>query len=90
MRKRIFSLALILSISLLSGCDYSSGESISQDVAVEYSDFELVVDPTTDIVYIDNTVYDSHGNTTYHVYTPYYSKNGKICKFVDGKIVDWE
>ena len=89
MKKRLISVMLIFLIILLSGCDYESGEPIPNDVQMEYSDFDLVIDGTTKIVYIDNMFLNANGNE-YHIYTPYYSKNGKICKFVDGKIVDLE
>jgi len=88
MKKLTISMILIICIILLSGCD-EVGESIPSDIQIEYSDFDLVIDSNTNIVYIDNAVSNANG-IEHHVYTPYYSKNGKICKFVDGKIIDWE
>ena len=88
MKKRLISVMLIFLIILLSGCD-EVGESIPHDIQIEYSNFDLVIDTNTNIVYIDNIVTNANGNEN-HIYTPYYSKNGKICKFVDGKIVDCE
>lgn len=45
------------------------------------SAFKLATDPNTGIVYIEN--YN-------RVYTPYYSKNGKLCKYEDGVLVEIE
>jgi uncharacterized protein YcfL len=75
----------MLLIILLAGCDNIEAEPVAQDVQIEYSTFNLVIDSKTKIVYIDNKVQSDSG-ITYHIYTPYYSKNGNLCKHVDGKI----
>lgn len=103
---KIISVPYVIGISLLifcmlflSGCEEVPIETMENvtpsitSVNMEYSDFDLTVDKKTNIVYINNEVcgYDEYGwKHVYHVYTPYYSKNGKICKYVDGKVVEIE
>ena len=82
----VIAMLMLVVISLV-GCDYTQAESIEQDVQIECSDFDLVIDSKTKIVYIDNEVI-SEGGFTYHIYTSYYSKNGNLCRFVDGKITE--
>lgn len=89
MRKIFISGVLLLSCAcLLSGCDTAPYRTPVED-SIEYSDFNLVVDDKTKIVYIDNAI-DSgdKGLYTYHVYTPYYSENGYLCKFDNGKMIE--
>lgn len=79
---------LILAVScLLMGCEDVEVTNTVGAVQIEYSDFNLVTDSKTGIVYIDNFFYVEGGR---HIYTPYYGKNGKPCKFVDGKVVEVE
>lgn len=88
--KALIAAAVIM--MCLTGCEsepYEVEPSI-YSVQMEYSDFELVTDRKTGIVYIDNEIkipgeYVSH---YYHIYTPYYGKSGMICKFIDGKVVE--
>lgn len=47
-------------------------------------DIVLTEDPNTHIVYIKNKV----SQYNHVVLTPYYSENGKLCRFVSGKIVE--
>lgn len=77
--KRIIAVALC-SIFLLTGCD----ENV-EPVEIENTTFDLVSDRDTKIIYISNRTYDSR-----YVYTPYYSENGKLCKYNDGRIVEVE
>lgn len=93
MKKKVVALILLCSC-LLMGC-----EDVNVDVTptvntvqMEYSDFDLITDQKTGIVYIDNVIVTiEDGWKRYnHVYTPYYGKNGKPCKFVDGKVVEVE
>ena len=94
MKKKVVALILLCSC-LLMGC-----EDVNVDVTptvntvqMEYSDFDLITDQKTGIVYIDNMIvtFDKDGWRNYnHVYTPYYGRNGKPCKFVDGKVVEVE
>lgn len=87
--KKIFmgGVLLLLCASLLSGCDTAHNTSVEN--SIEYSDFNLIVDNKTKVVYIDNTI-DAGDNKlfTYHVYTPYYSENGYLCKFDNGKMIE--
>ena len=86
MKKKVVALILLCSC-LLMGCEAEPMPSMIT-VSMEYSDFDLVTDNKTGIVYIDNEFY---GDTyRYHVYTPYYGRNGKPCRFVDGKVVEVE
>lgn len=87
----------VISCLFLTGCEGSDVEVTPtvNTVQMEYSDFNLVTDEKTGIVYIDNTIRtgaDDNFNFTdrWHIYTPYYGKNGRLCKFVDGKVVEIE
>lgn len=93
MKKKVVALILLCSC-LLIGC-----EDVNVDVTptvntvqMEYSDFNLITDQKTGIVYIDNMVVTFEGGWKHynHVYTPYYGRHGKPCKFVDGKVVEVE
>ena len=86
--KKAIVLIIFLSL-LLIGCEAESSQPMIKNVSMEYSDFNLVVDSKTNIVYIDNA-FDYEGGLPGHVYTPYYGKHGKLCKFVDGKVVEIE
>lgn len=93
----IFALLVVL---LLTGCSEFEYDGTIEpltksvdSVEREYSEFELAVDEVTNIVYIDNAVTWKDGDgwrREAHIYTPYYSKNGKLCKFDDGKVVEIE
>ena len=87
--KKVFmsGVLLLLCVSILSGCDTAHNTQVGN--SIEYSDFNLIVDNKTKVVYIDNTI-DAGDNKlfTYHVYTPYYSENGYLCKFDDGKMIE--
>lgn len=74
--KRLFLIILLL--MCLTGCEEESIEYVQVDYAIT---FNLVSDPQTNIVYIKNNTYGDNP-----IYTPYYSKNGKLCKYVDGEI----
>lgn len=87
MKKKVVALILLCSC-LLMGCEEEPMPSMIT-VSMEYSDFDLVTDNKTGIVYIDNEFWDDSG-TRFHVYTPYYGRHGKPCKFVDGKVVEVE
>jgi hypothetical protein len=63
----------------MSGC---SSETVTVD---SDGTFDLVADPETGVIYIKNYTRDS-----YTVYTPYFSENGKLCKYDDHKIVEIE
>lgn len=90
------SIILILLCSyFLIGCEDVNVDTTPtvNTVQMEYSDFDLITDQKTGIVYIDNVIVsfdDGWKHYDSHVYTPYYGKNGKPCKFVDGKVVEVE
>ena len=88
--KRKMMILAILACLVLTGCE-ESGRAVTPTVStvqMEYSDFDLIVDQVTGVVYIDNIVRTYEG--WYHVYTPYYGKSGNPCKFIDGKVVEVE
>lgn len=92
MKKKI-CMAILVCL-LLIGCAETSAEVTPtvNTVQMEYSDFDLITDQKTGIVYIDNVIvtFDDGWKHYNHIYTPYYGKNGKPCKFVDGKVVEIE
>lgn len=85
---------LVISCLFLTGCEESDVEvrPSVESVQMEYSVFDLITDQKTGIVYIDNMIvtFDDGWKSYNHVYTPYYGKNGKPCRFVDGKVVEIE
>ena len=94
MKRKIFVLFVIVCL-VLTGCEdleVTTTPSVST-VQMEYSDFDLIMDQKTGIVYIDNAIKtgESDGfHEWWHIYTPYYGRNGKPCRFVDGKVVEVE
>lgn len=91
MKKYLMILLIIFCLTLTSCADYSEGDYVDISTNIESSDFDLVVDSKTKIVYIDNIVKESDATLqTYHIYTPYYSKNGKLCRYEDGKLMEVE
>jgi len=93
MKRKIFALFSIACL-VLTGCEdvkVTTTPSVSA-VQMEYSDFDLITDQKTGIVYIDNVVvtFDDGWKHYNHIYTPYYGRNGKPCRFVDGKVVEME
>lgn len=91
MKRKIFALFSIACL-VLTGCEdveVTTTPSVST-VQMEYSDFDLITDQKTGIVYIENEIKipGEYGSHYYQIYTPYYGRNGKPCKFVDGKVVE--
>lgn len=78
--KKIIAVALC-GIFLLTGCANENVDSVD----IENTTFDLVSDHDTGIIYIRNRTY--YG---YYVYTPYYSENGKLCRYDDSRIVEVE
>ena len=72
---------ILCGVFLLTGC---SGENVDS-VEIKNTTFDLVSDRDTGIIYIKNRTYAGH-----RIYTPYYSENGKLCKYDDGRIVEVE
>lgn len=88
MKKLIVGLLLIC-LLCCSGCEYESEniESRAERGVIEYVDFtdDIVADEDTHILYIyHNGLYQSNNA----VLCPYYSKNGKLCRYEDGKIIE--
>ena len=79
--KKIIIVALC-GIFLLTGC---TDENVDPVNNVGTTAFDLVSDHDTGVIYIKNYTYNGC-----YVYTPYYSKNGKLCRYNDGKIVEIE
>jgi hypothetical protein len=71
-----------------SGCEYESEnvESRAERGVIEYVDFtyDIVADEDTHILYI----YHNPPSGSNDVLCPYYSKNGKLCRYEDGKIIE--
>lgn len=92
------SLLLLIAIIFLTGCSEEEYQTQTtptiKSVQMEYSDFDLAIDKKTNIVYIKNIVTTYKGESgwanDYYIYTPYYSENGKLCKFNGEKIVEVE
>lgn len=83
MRKFIFCL-LVICLLFCSGCDSTSLNSRAEQGDIDYVNFASVVvaDSETHILYIRFS--DGEGCGV----SPYYSKNGKLCKYEDGKIIE--
>lgn len=78
--KKIIAVVLC-GMLLLTGCANRNIEPVE----IGNTTFDLISDRDTGIVYIKNCT--SHG---YYVYTPYYSENGKLCRYYEGMIVEVE
>lgn len=87
MKKITISLLLFICLMCCSGCEYESEnlESRAERRVIEYVDFsqDVVADADTHILYI---YHNDAGNNA--VLCPYYSKNGKLCRYEDGKIIE--
>ena len=70
--------ATLCGIFLLTGCTDENVESVE----IESTTFDLVSDKDTGIIYISN-----YTTNSYRIYTPYYSKNGKLCRYDDDGII---
>lgn len=99
MRDRIIEGIILFFIIVIVACSIiaiykeqttGSTEPTIEAVQMEYSDFDLVVDKKTGIVYIDNVFKTSYNSVIHdnHIYTPYYSENGKLCKFDDNQLIE--
>lgn len=83
MKKLIVSL-LIICLLFCSGCTGENLESRAEHGKIRYEDFTdcIVADKDTHILYIKY----SSGYSGF--LSPYYSKNGKLCIYEDGKITE--
>lgn len=84
--KKLILCVLIICLLFCSGCTEENLESKAEQGQIEYVDFteDIVADKDTHILY----VYYSKPNSAY--ISPYYSENGKLCKYEDGKIIEVE
>jgi hypothetical protein len=85
--KKLILCVLIICLLFCSGCTEDvTLESKAELGQIEYEDLTeyVVADKDTHILYI----YFDIGNTGY--LSPYYSENGKLCKYEDGKIIEVE
>ncbi len=80
--KKIILCALIICLLFCSGCTEENLESKAELGQIEYVDFteDIVADKDTHILYV---YYSYQG-----FLSPYYSENGKLCKYEDGKIIE--
>ena len=83
MRKFIFCL-LVICLLFCSGCDNENLDSRAEKGYIDYVNFtnHVVADSETHILYIRVSAGESCA------ISPYYSKNGKLCKYEDGKIIE--
>ena len=78
----------VLTAALFTGCEEVSSSSTPTPIVSQKTNaFKLIEDPSTGILYIDNKFHNGEGWSC-HVYTPYYSSNGKLCKYEDNEIVE--
>lgn len=84
--KRLILFTLIICLLFCTGCTEESLESRAEQEQIEYVDltYDVVADKDTHILYF----YYFRGNNSY--LSPYYSENGKLCKYEDGKIIEVE
>lgn len=84
MRKILLGVVVVC-LLCCSGCvESESLESRAERGAIYYVDFtdDIVADKDTHILYYR---YTRDGGV---VLSPYYSKNGKLCRYDDGKIIE--
>jgi hypothetical protein len=84
--KKIILGFLMLGLLFCTGCTEENLESRAEQGLIEYVDLteDVIADKNTHILYF----YYSKGNNSY--LSPYYSENGKLCKYEDGKIIEVE
>lgn len=75
-----------VTVAMIIVTNSSREEEPSGTQSISQVKMELEVDEKTKIVYIKNYVY---GKTRMqYIYTPYYSENGYLCRYEDGKIIE--
>lgn len=84
--KKLILCVLIICLLFCSGCTEENLESRAGKGLIEYVDLTeaIIADKDTHILY----VYYSKRYNSY--LSPYYSENGKLCKYEDGKIIEVE
>lgn len=84
--KKIILCVLIICLLFCTGCTEENLASRAKKREIRYVNLteNIIADKDTHILY----VYYSGGNQAY--LCPYYSENGKLCKYEDGKIIEVE
>lgn len=84
--KKLILCILIICLLFCTGCTEENLASRAEKGQIEYVDLteNIVADKDTHILY----VYYRGGYQGY--ICPYYSENGKLCKYEDGKIIEVE
>ena len=85
--KRLILCALIICLLFCSGCTENvTLENKAELGQIEYVDFteDIVADKDTHILYYRYIRNDGV------ILSPYYSKNGNLCRYEDGKIIEVE
>lgn len=67
---------------LLTSCEDAPKEVEVKSLTNTWDNFDLIADKNTGIIYY---YFDSNEADTL---CPYYSENGKLCRFEDGEIVE--
>ena len=82
--KKLILCVLIICLLFCSGCTEENLESRAELGQIKYVNLTecIVADKDTHILYIKY----SKGNVGY--LSPYYSQNGKLCRYEDGKIIE--
>lgn len=92
MKKKLVCLICAVAVagSLLCGCTFEGSKDYDSHSRLNsiqgHNDLYYYTD--TNIVYI--VFNECVGECGYGYMTPYYSENGKLCRYVDGKIVEVE
>ena len=84
--KKLILCTLIICLLFCTGCTEENLESRAEQGLIEYVDLTeyIVADNDTHILYV------KHSNRDISYLSPYYSENGKLCKYEDGKIIEVE
>lgn len=82
--KRFILSVLIICLLFCTGCTEENLDSRAEQGKIRYEDLTeyVVADKDTHILYVRY----SSGYIGY--LSPYYSENGKLCKYEDGKIIE--
>lgn len=79
-------IAVLIFTAAKTNIDNKISNSNTYDTAIKSHNFfdaqDLIYDENTKIIYIKSKTY------FYYVYLPYYSENGKFCRYIDGEIVE--
>ena len=89
----ILVFVVLFTVLLVSACgsnDDDSSKSVEEYTAnIKTKHFEnLVANESTRIVYIKNLIYTPELRVFLSQYTPYYSSNGNLCRYENGKLTE--